>query len=268
MIAHPTNSVGYLAMKANQRQGKLVVRHLKVEDCIPNTWNPNVMDDRTFNRLVEEIRAVGFIDPIQVVPLEGGKYQIIGGEHRWRAAQQAGLSTIPAVILTDNKWQEEDLRKFVTLRLNVIRGKINPEKFARLYEELSEKYSDEELQHLMGFTDEDAFNKLVRHVSDALKSAGLPSEITENFDEAKKRVKTVDDLAIILNKIFAEYGDTLDRNFMWFSYGGQKHLYIICDKPLWKLVEEFMADVDEHNADASVEFANLLMNWKNSRQKH
>ena len=241
------------------------VQQLKIEDCMPNSWNPNVMDDDMFNMLCREISELGFIDPIQVVPLENGKYLIIGGEHRWRAARAVGYDSIPAVVLTDAKWREQDLQKFVTLRLNVIRGKINPEKFAALYEELANHYSHEELQSLMGFTDEEAFNKLVGSVSTALKESGLPAEITEKFDEAKQKIKTVDDLTMILNQIFAEYGDTLDRNFMWFSFGGKKHLYVICDKGLWQQVEAFMKEADENNADVALQFSRLFDLWASRR---
>jgi ParB family chromosome partitioning protein len=85
---------------------KLEVVEIPIDKIVPNTWNPNVMDDETFNRLAEEIQDVGMIDPIQVVPIEGEeeKYMILGGEHRWRVMKVLGYETIPCIVLTDEKF--------------------------------------------------------------------------------------------------------------------------------------------------------------------
>src|SRR3972149_8307446 len=67
---------------------------LDVDACEPSDWNPNVEDLATFNELVENIRQVGMVDPIQVVSLGDDKYRIVGGEHRWKAARLAGLEVL------------------------------------------------------------------------------------------------------------------------------------------------------------------------------
>ncbi|WP_020504312.1 PRTRC system ParB family protein [Lamprocystis purpurea] len=55
-------------------------------------------DDAKMRELVASVRTQGVIQPIVVRPLEGGRYQIIAGERRWRAAKEVGLEQIPAVI--------------------------------------------------------------------------------------------------------------------------------------------------------------------------
>src|SRR3972149_2330349 len=110
---------------------------LDVDACEPSDWNPNVEDLATFNELVENIRQVGMVDPIQVVPLGDDKYRIVGGEHRWKASRLAGLERIPAVVLPD--W-DEDVQKVQTVKLNVIRGRFDPKRFAALWNELEAKY--------------------------------------------------------------------------------------------------------------------------------
>lgn len=222
------------------------IRDIVLSELRPNGWNPQVMSDKEFNALAESMQE-GMIDPIQVVPLEndsnGKQYVILGGEHRFKVAETLGWETIPAIVLTAEKFQDEDLQKFITLRMNVIHGKINPEKFRDMYEQMVERYDHESLQNLMGFTDSDAFDKLVGGVKDGLKAAGLPSEMIEEFSEVVEEMKTVDDLSNILNRLFTKYGDTLKYNFMVFAYGGKEHIYVRCDKKLYKTVKGLMGEV-------------------------
>ncbi len=56
------------------------------------------MDDASLAELAESIRAQGVMQPILVRPVDGGRFEIIAGERRWRAAQRAGLSEIPALV--------------------------------------------------------------------------------------------------------------------------------------------------------------------------
>ena len=224
-------------------------KHVAIEEIRPNAWNPQEMDDKEFNALAESM-AEGMIDPIQIVPLaegdpKGAKYVILGGEHRWEVAKTLGWENIPCIVLTDERFADEDLQKFITLRMNVIRGKINPEKFRDMYEEMVERYDHEALQQLMGFADSDQFDKLVGGVKDALKATGLPPEALQEFAEVVEEMKTVDDLSNILNRLFTKYGDTLKNHFMVFAFGGKEHLFIKCDKALWKKVKDLSAQTLE-----------------------
>lgn len=245
-------------MKANMQ-----IEQINIDKIVPNEWNPNQMDDETFNRLAEEIEEVGFVDPIQVVPMENGTYTIVGGEHRWRALRILGYEEVPCVVLGDDKWKDKDLQKFVTMRLNAIRGQINPQKFMELYNDLSDRYEEEALQALMGVTDDDAWKVLTKDVRKGLKEAGATKEILKKFDEASSELKTVDDLSTVLNKLFTEFGDTLEYNFMWFTFGGKNHIYIKCEKPTWAIVRKMMKEVQENHLDASKVFGSVLKQWKN-----
>ena len=234
------------------------VLELPLEQVEPNPWNPNTQDDATFNRLAQELGETGQIDPIQVVALDTGKYRILGGEHRYHAAKVLGWETISAVVLTDAKWDDEDLQKFVTLRLNVLKGKINPEKMRDLYQELVERYDHEALADLMAFTDTDAFSKLVGEVKDALKDSGLPPDMVDQFEKAAKEMQTVDDLSLILNRLFTEYGETLPLNFMVFSQFGKKMAFVGCEDPEFKAIEKGMKTVRGKRIRADRMFAHLM----------
>ena len=213
----------------SQAEHKMKVRDIPIGDIKPNPWNPNEMDDETFNRLAEEIQSVGFIDPIQVVPTEDGKWMIIGGEHRWRVSKVLGYEFVPCVLLDHNKWSDVDLQKFVTTRLNALHGKVNPEKFMQLYLDLAKRHEETALQALMGFTDQDAWKSLTKGVRKGLEDAGVNKETLKKFDEAAAELKTVDDLSGIVNRLFTDHGNDLKYNFMILSFGGKDHLYIQFD---------------------------------------
>src|SRR5438045_1012786 len=56
------------------------------------------MDEHSLAELAESIKAQGIVQPILVGPVDGGRYELIAGERRWRAAQRAGLREIPALV--------------------------------------------------------------------------------------------------------------------------------------------------------------------------
>lgn len=224
------------------------LKYLSVDELLPNSWNPQSQTDATFERLVSEITEVGFIDPCEVVPMDNGFYTIIGGEHRWRAAKQAGLEEIPCLILQGKKWMDADLQKFVTLRLNSIRGKVDPEKFASLYEEMAEKYGKEPLSQLMGYTDAKVFDKLVNGIRKGLKKS-LPPELMAEFDKAAKSAKTAEDLEKIVQMLFAKYGDTVDLSYMIFTYGKQEHLYISMSSKVRKAMKKLCQYAEHTKTD-------------------
>lgn len=203
----------------------------------PNEFNPNEMDDDTFNRLVEEMENTGMISAIQVVPAEGGKFRIIGGEHRWFGAKTLGWETVPCNVLTDEKFLDDDLQKLLTVRLNVIQGKLNPEKFTKLYEGMVDRYGADQLKALFGFTSSDAWGKLTKGVQDAVEMSGVvdPAMVKE-LEKKTKRVKSVDGLSAILKTLFKKYGQDLQHSFMIFVHGGKRHLYVTMNEQVQKSV--------------------------------
>src|SRR5215212_11367741 len=75
-------------------------RKVPVEFLNPNPRNPRrVFAEAELEELAESIRQRGIIQPILVRGLDGGRYEIIAGERRWRAAQRAGLHEVPVVLV-------------------------------------------------------------------------------------------------------------------------------------------------------------------------
>jgi ParB family transcriptional regulator, chromosome partitioning protein len=72
---------------------------IAVASLRPGKYQPRTrMDEASLAQLADSIRARGVIQPIVVRPVEGGQYEILAGERRWRAARLAGLERIPAVV--------------------------------------------------------------------------------------------------------------------------------------------------------------------------
>ena len=80
--------------RVEDAQAELAVGMLR-----PGRFQPRTrMDPQSIAELADSIKAQGVIQPILVRPVDGGKYEIIAGERRWRAAQLAGLAQVPVVV--------------------------------------------------------------------------------------------------------------------------------------------------------------------------
>lgn len=265
------SEIGVMLMEdKNALNGEYKV--LSVHNIRPNPWNPNEMSDDELNLLADKISEQGMIDPIQVVPLtddDGNEYyQIMGGEHRWMAVKYSGKNFIPAIVLTDEYYQDLDNRKFITVQLNALRGSLNPQKFVDLWEDLASRHNPEDMQRLMAFTDDDLYKSLTRDIVEQLNDSGLPDQIKDEFRKKVKDEKvTVDGMAEILNSLFRQYGDTMPYNFMFFEFGGKKHVKVITSKSLFKKVSGLLDAVAREKADASTMFELALKDWNEDTVK-
>lgn len=232
--------------------------------------NPNSMDENEFRLLVENIIEVGFIDPVTAVEQEDGTYLIIGGAHRWKAAKELGMDTIPVDVVQGEQWDDADLVKFQNVRLNVIHGKMDPEKFLNLYNEMADKYGKEKLAALMGYTSDAGLRSVIKNVSKGIKDV-LPPEKAKEFDERAKNARSIGDLHKIIEHLFQENGDTLQYGFMTFAWGGKEHIYIAMSKKVHKAMKRIMkysasgqTDINELLGDAIDEVAESLEKGDNT----
>jgi ParB family chromosome partitioning protein len=114
------------------------LRQLPIDLIDPNPNQPRrVFDEQALLGLADSIRARGVIQPVLVRPLPSGRYELVAGERRWRAAQLAELVSVPAVIRHDDDAASLEL----ALIENMVREDLNPVEEARaclaLVEELS-----------------------------------------------------------------------------------------------------------------------------------
>jgi len=208
-----------------------------------NPNNPNEMTDAQFNMLYDNIEKMGVTDPLLCVAhpdkdcdIEAGTgwLRIVGGEHRWEVAKLVGLKEIPVTIVVSEDFDDE-AQKFQLVRHNIIHGQMSPQKFVKLYESLSETYTNEVAADMFGFAEEEDFIKLV-----ASTAKSLPKEMQEEFSEASKELKTIDDLTNLLNRMFNQYGDTLDYGYMILDYGGKESVWIRMSNPDKVIIKKIM----------------------------
>jgi ParB family chromosome partitioning protein len=149
------------------------LRQLPIGQLQPGKYQPRTgMDPAKLGELAESIRAQGVIQPIVVreLPPEqkgAAQYEIIAGERRWRASQQAGLSVIPAVV------RVVDDHAVVAMALieNIQREDLNPLEEAQALQRLIDEF---DLTHAQAA---DAVGRSRAAVSNLLRLLELPGEI-------------------------------------------------------------------------------------------
>ena len=88
-----------LAGTDDDAPSKDALQTLAIDRLKPGRYQPRTrMDDAALSELADSIREQGVMQPILVRPVEGGRFEIIAGERRWRAAQKAGLREVPALV--------------------------------------------------------------------------------------------------------------------------------------------------------------------------
>src|SRR5450759_3312895 len=94
-------------------------------------------DESVLRELADSIKATGVLQPITVRAIPGGRYQLIAGERRWLASQQAGKATVPSIVRQVSNEQAMEM----TIIENLQREDLNPIEQARAYERLSQEFS-------------------------------------------------------------------------------------------------------------------------------
>ncbi len=111
---------------------------LPVGSITPNPRQPRThFDEEALDELVASIGEVGLLQPIVVRPVEPGRFELVMGERRWRAAQRAGLTEIPAIV---RETEEHDLLRDALLE-NLHRAQLNPLEEAAAYQQLLTDFS-------------------------------------------------------------------------------------------------------------------------------
>jgi ParB family chromosome partitioning protein len=116
-------------------QGSSNLNEIEISLIEPNPNQPRrEFDKEALQELANSISEVGIIQPITLRQVEGGKYQIIAGERRWRASQIAGLTRIPAYIRTV---EDEGVMEMALVE-NIQREDLNAIEVALAYQHLAE----------------------------------------------------------------------------------------------------------------------------------
>ncbi len=157
-----------LPESAGEGAGEL--RELPVGLIKPNPGQPRTkFDPEALSALAASIEDSGIVQPLLVRPLPDGSYELVAGERRWRAAQEAGLEKVPAVV----RDQAEAERLQAALIENMVREDLNPVEEAKACAALVED---------LGLTKEELARRVGRSrpaVSNLIRLLELPDETLE-----------------------------------------------------------------------------------------
>jgi len=135
MSAEPVEVVAPAA-EADRSPGASVV-HLGVDEIIPNKYQPRVaVHPASLAELAASIRQTGVMQPVIVRQSDGGGYELVAGERRWRAAMEAGLGTIPAIV---RELSDEQSAEWALIE-NVQREDLNPVERAHAFANLADRF--------------------------------------------------------------------------------------------------------------------------------
>lgn len=165
---HAPHVRGEEAARPSPESANNTLRKISISSISPLPGQPRThFDDAALSELAESIRARGVIQPIIVRPRENGRYQLVAGERRWRAAQKAQLHEIPALV------RDLDEREVMALALieNLQREDLNPVEEARAYRRLSDEEGMTQAE-IAGMVD-----KSRSHVANMQRLLDLPDEV-------------------------------------------------------------------------------------------
>lgn len=165
----PQNFDSSLLMDESER-----VQKLFVNDITPNSEQPRKsFDEDALKELASSIERYGILQPLVVTPASGGKYEIIAGERRYRAAQIAGLKQIPAIVRSSKELEKLE----IGLIENVQRVDLSPLEQAisilRLHEQFNLEYSD--IGKRLG--------KATTTIQNIVRLIGLPKEAKQALEK-------------------------------------------------------------------------------------
>jgi ParB family chromosome partitioning protein len=152
------------AVKADSRE----LQHLPLDLIQRGKYQPRRdMDPSALEELANSIKAQGVMQPIVVRPIGGGRFEIIAGERRWRASQQAGLDKIPAMV----REVPDEAAIAMALIENIQREDLNPIEEAVALQRLQQEFELTQQQVA------DAVGKSRVTITNLLRLIALPEEI-------------------------------------------------------------------------------------------
>ena len=117
----------------------------------PNPWNVNKLNAFQYAKLLESIQTYGFFDPILArACVHHGDYEIIGGEHRWRAAVQLNYELLPVVV----REMSDTVARKISLIDNELHGQADPASLSSLLKEIMEQEGPDDALRGLPFTDD------------------------------------------------------------------------------------------------------------------
>ncbi len=188
-------------LKAGVAEAVTNVLRIAVDQVEPNPRQPrHDFDEHSLNELAASIRLHDIVQPITVSRLPTGKYRLISGERRWRAAKLAGLKDVPAYIRQAN---DQELLELALLE-NLQREDLNAMEIALSYKRMMEElnYTQEQVAERMGKERSTVANyiRLLKLPPD-IQVAVRKGELTMGHARALINVDTIEKQLYIFNEV-------------------------------------------------------------------
>lgn len=159
---------------ADETEG--TVREIRLDEIVANPYQPRkIFDPEKLGELVRSIREHGILQPVLVRRVGVDRYELVAGERRVRAAREAGLKAIPALI----REYEEVSRLEVALIENLQREDINPVEAATAYQRLREEF---------GMTQDQIAKRVGKSqptIANTLRLLALPQEVLNSLERGE-----------------------------------------------------------------------------------
>src|SRR5437763_13298797 len=181
------------------------LRDIPVEAIRPNPWQPRThFDEQELAELAQSIREHGILQPILVSQQADGSFQLITGERRWRAAQLAGMPTVPALVKEATPQASLEL----ALVENIQRRDLNPLEEAHAFRQLLDEHgrTQEQLGQRIGKSRVAVANMLrLLPLPEPVREALANASITEGHARAILMATGETQRLLVLERVLADH---------------------------------------------------------------
>ena len=179
------------------------LRRIRLAEIRPNPFQPRVeFDEASLAELAESIKRVGLLQPLLVRPAPGGGYELVAGERRWRAARQAGLDEVPAVV---RPLADQDAAVLALIE-NLQREDLGFFEEAAAYQDVLQRFglTQEQLAAMLGRQQSTIANKLrLLRLPVALRQRIVAAGLSERHARALLRLPTAAEQERLLEQAIA-----------------------------------------------------------------
>ena len=175
-LSQPNRNQAQPSAPSQDQSGQTGAQNLPIEQISSGLYQPrDVFDEDALNDLAESIKNHGIVQPLLVRPKakgsKGPSFELIAGERRWRAAQKAGLHTVPCVIRDADDQMAAEIAMIENIQRRDLSVIEEAEGYRRLIEEFS--YTQDALAKVIG--------KSRSHLANTMRLLQLPDDVRQHL---------------------------------------------------------------------------------------
>lgn len=210
---------------------------------VMNPNNVNEMTEGEFNALCEGIRESKHIPTITVAPLADGRFFIVDGNHRYKAARLLGQKQMKCEVLEE--LTDEGLQEILSARMVVVRGTVNKRRFTATWLKLLEQMPANKAMEVLGVTSEKRLSQLV-YTSKRTAAASTMAQDEVRLMLNKARI--VDDLADVIRAAIGD-GGVQEFDYLVFQVRRSQLVLVRCDGEQIEVIRAFVEKAKERGVN-------------------